>query len=69
MIRDDEFEMAREAVQVEALRFPRSFVYIALSILAWQVFWGLADRNQHNRNSQTMAWLFVFLAVWLAYSC
>lgn len=64
----DMLERALENVQAEDLQFPRPFVYIAASLLAWVAFWELADRNQHNPHSQTMAWLFVFVAVYVAYT-
>jgi len=64
----DLLEKALERISAEDVQFPRHFFYIAASVLAWVAFWELADGNQQNPHTQTMAWLFVFLAVWLAYS-
>lgn len=55
-------------LRVEDVRFPRHFVYIAGSVLAWMAFWELADQNQHNPHTQIMTWVFVLIAVWLAYT-
>lgn len=63
----DMLEQAAQSVRAEDLRFERPAFYIAASIVAWIAFWELADRNQQNPYSHVMAWLFVFVAVWLAY--
>jgi len=61
-------ERAMEGATAADVRFPRPSFYFAASVLAWVVFWELAERNQQNPHSQAMAWLFVFVAAWVAYT-
>lgn len=65
---EDMLERVKEGVEGQALRFPRSGFMIAASIAGWVLFWQMADRNQHNRHAQTMAWALVCVAIWLAYN-
>jgi len=62
----DQLQEMMEHARVENLRFPRQSFFIAASVLAWVVFWELAERHQRSPYTQTMAWLFVFVAIWLA---
>ena len=57
-----------EGVQAEELHLPRNFIYIAGAVLAWAAFWELAERHHENAAAQTMAWTFVFIAVWAVYT-
>ena len=58
--------MEAEHIQAQDLMFERTTFYVVASVLAWTVFWQLADRNQGNRNTQTLAWVVLCLALWLA---
>ena len=62
----DGVERAAENVQAEDVQFRREWFYVTAAVLAWRVFWELADRNQDNVHTQHMAWIIVFVAVWLA---
>lgn len=58
-----------EAIQSEDLRFPRQAIYVLGGILVgWLAFWELCERVQENPHAQTMAWLFIFVAVYLVYT-
>jgi len=59
---NDLVDKAMEQVRSEDLRFTRPFFYVAASVLAWYVFWEMADRR-NDRHTQTMAWTFVFVAM------
>lgn len=62
---DDLMERAEE-VQAEDLRFGRHWFYLMASVLAWGLFWEMADRNHDNPHAQYLAWMAVFVAFWLA---
>lgn len=47
-------------------RFKRQAFYVCASILAWVVFWDLADQNQASVLSRFLAWGTVLAAFWLA---
>lgn len=47
-------------------RFKRQAFYVCASILAWVVFWDLADQNQASLLSRLLAWGTVLAAFWLA---
>lgn len=47
-------------------RFKRHAFYVCASILAWVVFWDLADQNQNSILSRLLAWGTVLVAFWLA---
>ena len=47
-------------------RFKREAFYVCASILAWMVFWDLADQNQNSILSRLLAWGTVLVAFWLA---
>jgi len=55
-----------EHVQAQQLQFERPWFYVLASILAWVVFWDLADQNQHHVLSRLLAWSAVFVAIWVA---
>jgi hypothetical protein len=57
-----------EEVRPEDLYFEREFWYIAVSALVWGVFWELAERNQNNPYTQTLAWAVLLIAVWVCYN-
>lgn len=62
----DLLDRAAERVQAHGLRFERAGFYVIASILAWRVFWELADRNHDNPHAQTVTWVVVCLALWIA---
>ena len=62
----DLLETVMERVEAQDLRFARASFYVITSVLAWRVFWELADRNQGNNNAQTLSWVVVCVALWLA---
>lgn len=60
------FEAVAENVQGQDLRFEREWFFIASSILAWVAFWDLADRQHENPHVHMLAWMCVFVAIWVA---
>ena len=60
------FENAVENVQAQELRFRREWFYFMASVLAWGLFWEIAERRQENPHAQVLAWMAVFVAVWIA---
>jgi len=52
--------------QQEEVRFERPWFYVAASILAWVVFWDMADRHQEHIFSRLLAWSAVLTAIWAA---
>lgn len=61
----DLLERAKQRVQPEHVVFPREWWLVMLSLLAWGLFWEMAERHQGNAHAQFMTWLAV-LMVWLA---
>ena len=59
------FERAKERVQPENLRFPREWWMVMLCLLAWGVFWELAERHEDNAHAQFMIWLIVLTVWWV----
>lgn len=55
-----------EGVKPIQLRFERQTFYIVASILAWVVFWQLADAHAQSPHAQLIAWFIVLVAVWVA---
>ena len=64
----DVVERAAANVQADDIRFGRDFFYLTASVLAWGLFWQLADRHQDNQYVQYLAWGTVFVAAWLTYT-
>lgn len=62
----DAFERAAESVQARDVRFRREWFYVVASVVAWRVFWELADQNHQNLHAQHLAWIILCLAVWIA---
>ena len=54
-----------EQIQAQDLQFGREWFYLVASVLAWGVFWEMADRQHDNPQLQFFAWMFVFVAVWM----
>lgn len=46
--------------------FERRWFFVAASILAWVVFWDMADRHQEHAFSRLLAWSAVLAAIWVA---
>ena len=61
----DLLERAAEHIHPQDVRFARAGFHVAASMLAWRVFWELADRNNDNRYAQTLAWTVVCVALWI----
>jgi hypothetical protein len=64
---EDTLDRAKEAIRVQRLRFPRSFLYVAGAILAWAAFWEYAERFQHVPHAQRMVWAVLLVALWLVH--
>lgn len=62
----DMLDRAAENVQLQEIRFQREWFYFAASVLAWGLFWEIADRQHDNPHAQFLAWVTVFIAVWIA---
>lgn len=52
--------------QMGDLRFERAGFFVMASILAWFVFWDLADRHQEEPFARALAWACVVIALWAA---
>lgn len=61
----DTIESLLEHAQPEDLRFERSCFYLWASIMAWGVFWELAERHHDQPHAQFMVWTLVFVAAWI----
>lgn len=57
-------ERAKERVQAEHVVFRREWWIVMLSLLAWGVFWEIAERHEDNAHAQFMTWVAVLL-VWM----
>ena len=62
----DLLDRAAERLEAADLMFPRAGFYVIASVLAWRLFWELADHNQGNNNAQTLSWVVLCVALWLA---
>lgn len=62
---NDPLEQVAERLQAADLRFPRPGFYVIASVLAWRLFWELADHNYGNNNAQTLSWVVLCVAIWL----
>ena len=60
----DLLEMAAEGAEERELGFPRHWFYVFTSILAWGLFWEMADRHQDNPHVQFLTWLAVSIALY-----
>ncbi len=61
----DLLEKMKEEAEARGLGFPRHWFYVITSILAWGVFWELADRQQDNPHVQWLTWLVVSVALYI----
>ena len=57
-------EKAKEGVALEEVVFPREWWMVMLSLLAWGLFWAMAERHQDNAHAQFLTWLAVLMAWW-----
>ena len=57
-------DRAAENVQAQDVQFRREWFYLVASVLAWGLFWEIADRQHENPHAQFLAWVTVFVAVW-----
>ena len=62
----DMLERIAEEVQAQDVVFQREWFYLVASVLAWGLFWEIADRQHDNPHAQLLAWMTVFVAVWFA---
>lgn len=53
-----------EEAEARGVSFPRHWFYVVTSILAWGLFWELADRQQDNPHVQFLTWLVVSIALY-----
>lgn len=58
-------ESAKERVQPEHVQFRREWWLVMLSLLAWGVFWEMAERHQDNAHAQFLTWLAVLTVWWV----
>jgi hypothetical protein len=58
-------ERLLDRAQPEDLQFERGYFYLWASIMAWGVFWELAERHHDEPHAQFMVWTFVFVAAWV----
>ena len=61
----DHIDSVQQQQFPEGFRFKRPWFYICASVLAWVVFWDLADRHQANAISRLLAWGAVYAAFWV----
>ena len=64
----EQLDILREEVAMTNLRFERLFIYVILSIFAWNRFWQHADRLADNAHAQVLAWSAVVVAILVAYN-
>ncbi len=62
----DVYDRMVEGVQAQDLTFARTGFYLIVTILAWRVFWELADQHQDSPYTQILTWLAVCVAFWVA---
>ena len=60
----ERLEQAKEQVRPEHLFFQREWWMVMLCLLAWGVFWEVAERHEDNAHAQILTWLAV-LMVWV----
>ena len=65
---EETWERAAENVEPQDLRFERNVVYFTLSVLAWGLFWDFVERGQGGPHAQHLAWIALFVAVWITTS-
>lgn len=61
---DEYLERVKEAIQPGETRFLREGWMVMLSLLAWGVFWEMAERHEGNAHAQFLTWLAVLLVWW-----
>lgn len=61
----ERLEAAKEQVRPEGVLFPREWWMVMLCLLAWGLFWEMAERHEDNAHAQILTWLAVLL-VWVA---
>lgn len=57
---------SKDMDKVNMPRFQRQWYWVALSILAWGIFWRFADEHAENVQARSLAWFTVLVAVLLA---
>lgn len=58
-----------EEAEARGIGFSRQWFYVATSILAWGLFWEMADRQQENPHVQFLTWLAVSLTLYIICLC
>ena len=62
-------DLLDKMVEEADVRFPRHWFYVITSILAWGLFWEIADRQPDNPHVQFLTWLVVSLALYIVCLC